>query len=169
MPRAMPTPSTAPTSVCVVEIGIPVPDAITIVVAAASSAAKPRLEGVRLFRTVKGDTVMVGKSGPNNHRLTFKLAGPEDFWLHAEGVSGAHVILRNERRAAHPDEDSLKEAAEAAAWFSEARNQPAVDVQWTRRKYVRKLRGAPPGTVKIKKSATLRIRPCRPEALDLER
>ena len=43
IPRAMPTPSTAPTSVCVVEIGIPVPDAMTIVVAAASSAAKPRL------------------------------------------------------------------------------------------------------------------------------
>ena len=43
IPRAMPTPSTAPTSVCVVEIGIPVPDAMTIVVAAASSAANPRL------------------------------------------------------------------------------------------------------------------------------
>ena len=43
MPRARPTPSTAPTNVCVVEIGMPVPDAITIVVAAASSAAKPRL------------------------------------------------------------------------------------------------------------------------------
>ena len=40
IPRAMPTPNTAPTRVCVVEIGMPVPDAITIVVAAASSAAK---------------------------------------------------------------------------------------------------------------------------------
>ena len=43
MPRAIPTPSTAPTRVCVVEIGIPVPEAITMVVAAASSAANPRL------------------------------------------------------------------------------------------------------------------------------
>ena len=42
-PRAKPTPNTAPTNVCVVEIGRPVPDAITTVQAAASSAAKPRL------------------------------------------------------------------------------------------------------------------------------
>ena len=54
MPRASPTPSTAPTSVCVVEIGIPVPEAITMVVAAASSAAKPRLgvNSVMLVPTV---------------------------------------------------------------------------------------------------------------------
>ena len=43
MPRAKPTPNTAPTSVCVVEIGKPVPEANTTVVAAASVAAKPRL------------------------------------------------------------------------------------------------------------------------------
>ena len=43
IPRAIPTPNTAPTKVCVVEIGKPVPDAITTVEAAANSAAKPRL------------------------------------------------------------------------------------------------------------------------------
>ena len=43
IPRAIPTPKTAPTSVCVVEIGNPVPEAITTVLAAASSAAKPQL------------------------------------------------------------------------------------------------------------------------------
>ena len=43
IPRAMPTPKTAPTNVCVVEIGKPVPEAITTVEAAANSAAKPRL------------------------------------------------------------------------------------------------------------------------------
>ncbi len=46
IPRAMPTPSTAPTRVWVVEMGMPVPEANTMVVAAANSAAKPRL-GVR--------------------------------------------------------------------------------------------------------------------------
>ena len=43
IPRAMPTPSTAPTKVCVVEMGKPVPEAITTVLAAANSAAKPLL------------------------------------------------------------------------------------------------------------------------------
>ena len=50
MPRAIPTPSTAPTNVCVVEIGMPVPDAMTMVVAAASSAAKPRRDYVTPIR-----------------------------------------------------------------------------------------------------------------------
>ena len=46
IPLAIPTPSTAPTRVWVVEIGKPVPDANTTVEAAANSAAKPLL-GVR--------------------------------------------------------------------------------------------------------------------------
>lgn len=46
IPLAKPTPSTAPTKVWVVDIGIPVAEAITTVVPAANSAAKPRL-GVR--------------------------------------------------------------------------------------------------------------------------
>lgn len=46
IPRANPTPKTAPTRVCVVEIGKPVPEAITTVIAQANSAEKPRL-GVR--------------------------------------------------------------------------------------------------------------------------
>jgi predicted ribosome quality control (RQC) complex YloA/Tae2 family protein len=49
-----------------------------------------------------------------------------------------------------------------AAWFSEARSQSAVDVQWTRRKYVRRPRGAPPGTVVLKRFETVRVRPALP-------
>jgi hypothetical protein len=45
IPRAKPTPSTAPTSTCVVDTGKPVPDAITTVEAAAKVAANP-LDGV---------------------------------------------------------------------------------------------------------------------------
>ena len=43
MPRAKPTPNTAPTSVWVVDMGRPVAEAITTVPAAPNSAAKPRL------------------------------------------------------------------------------------------------------------------------------
>src|SRR5690606_20386747 len=45
IPRAKPTPSTAPTRGCVVEIGKAAPEAITTVEAADSSAANPRLGG----------------------------------------------------------------------------------------------------------------------------
>ena len=125
-------------------------------------AAVPRLEGVRLFASQAGDSVLIGKTGKDNHRLTFRLAAPDDFWMHALGVRGAHVVVRNDARGSKPARASLTEAAGAAAWFSEAREQPVVDVQWTRRKYVRQIRGAPPGTVRVKRFETVRVRPRRP-------
>lgn len=124
-----------------------------------------RLEGVRIFRTADGWTAMIGKSGRDNAHLTFRIAGPEDFWFHAEGVPGAHVVLRNDERRPRPPRASLEQAAAAAAWFSESRNQGSVDVRWTRRKYVRKLRGAAPGTVRIKRFETVRVRPALPSEL----
>ena len=124
--------------------------------------APVRLEGVRLIVSVDGESILVGKSGRDNQRLTFKLASPEDFWLHARDAKGAHVILRNDRRSGKPSVASLREAAEAAAWYSDARAQSWVEVQWTKRKYVRKIPGAPPGTVRIKRCETLRVRPRQP-------
>jgi predicted ribosome quality control (RQC) complex YloA/Tae2 family protein len=132
---------------------------------ASPGAGKPRVEGVRIFLSRDAEPVLVGKTGKSNQRLTFKLASPEDFWFHALGVPGAHVIVRNERRRTRPNSSTLMEAAEAAAWFSEAREQPQADVQWTRRKYVRKVRGAAPGTVRVKRFETVRVRPRRPQAL----
>jgi predicted ribosome quality control (RQC) complex YloA/Tae2 family protein len=123
---------------------------------------RPRLEGVRIFTTDDGLTLLVGRGARDNHRLTFKLAAPDDFWFHAQGYRGAHVILRNEERLASPPEASLRQAAATAAWFSEARGQDQADVQWTRRKNVRKPRTAPLGTVVIKRSKTVRVRPAVP-------
>jgi len=129
---------------------------------AAALARRPRREGVRLLTSSDGWTILVGRSGRNNHRLTFDLAGPEDFWLHAQGCPGAHVVLRNATRSTRPPVSTLREAAAAAAWFSDARNQGRVDVQWTRRKYVRHPRGAAPGTVVLKRFETVRVRPGLP-------
>ena len=72
------------------------------------------------------------------------------------------MILRNDERLASPPEASLRQAAAAAAWFSEGREQDQADVQWTRRKNVRKPRTAPVGTVVIKRSKTVRVRPAVP-------
>lgn len=129
---------------------------------AAARQAKPRLEGVRIYTSSDGVQILVGRSGKDNHRLTFKLAGPEDFWLHAQGCPGAHVIVRNMHRKPRPPRETLLEAAALAAWFSEARNHEYAEVHWTRRKYVRRPRGAPLGTVVLKRSETIRVRPARP-------
>jgi len=148
------------------EAGIPVALDRPIRGAPAIGRRRVRLEGARVFRSSDGWTVLVGKSGKDNARVTFKLAGPEDFWFHAEDVSGAHVIVRNDERKAKLPRRTLEEAAAAAAWYSGARSQPSVDVRWTRRKYVRKIRGSAPGTVRLKRFETVRVRPAVPPDLD---
>ena len=131
---------------------------------AAAASRRPRLEGVRMVTSSEGLQILIGRSGRDNHRLTFDLAAPDDFWLHVQGCSGAHVVVRNPLRARRPPEITLREAAAAAAWFSEARRQGAADVQWTLRKYVRRPRGAAAGTVVVKRSETVRVRPAAPPA-----
>jgi predicted ribosome quality control (RQC) complex YloA/Tae2 family protein len=102
----------------------------------------------------------VGRGARENHRLTFAVARPEDLWLHARDVPGAHVIVRDpEGRASAED---LREAAELAAFFSEAARQDQVEVHVTRRKHVRPARGAP-GRVTVGHSDTLRVAPRDPE------
>jgi predicted ribosome quality control (RQC) complex YloA/Tae2 family protein len=125
-------------------------------------STRPRLEGIRVYARAGDQDLLVGKDGKSNARLTFKLAGPEDFWLHARGHTGAHVVIRNPERKARPSEKALIEAASAAAWFSTAREHGLADVQWTRRKYVRKVRKGAPGAVIVKKSETIRVRPAEP-------
>jgi predicted ribosome quality control (RQC) complex YloA/Tae2 family protein len=114
---------------------------------------------VRVITSVDGFTILVGQTGRDNDRLTFKIAAPEDVWLHASGVPGAHVVIRASERGSAPPETTLREAAALAAWFSDARGNATVDVQWTRRKNVRRARGAAPGTVLVKRFEVVRVSP----------
>ncbi|HVR70434.1 MAG TPA: NFACT RNA binding domain-containing protein [Vicinamibacteria bacterium] len=116
--------------------------------------------GPRHYLTSRGLSILVGRGARENHRLTFGVARPEDVWLHARDVPGAHVIVRDpEGRASAED---LREAAELAAFFSEAARQGLVEVHVTRRKHVRPARGAP-GRVTVGHSDTLRVAPRDPE------
>lgn len=115
--------------------------------------------GPRRYLTSGGLSLLVGRGARQNQQLTFSTAGPEDWWLHARDVPGAHVVLRDpEGRAAEQD---LREAAEVAAFFSDARGAAQADVHATRRKHVRPA-GAP-GRVRVMHSDTLRVRPKDPE------
>jgi hypothetical protein len=124
------------------------------------AAAEKGAAGPRHYLTSRGLSLLAGRGARENHQLTFAMARPEDLWLHARDVPGAHVILRDgEGRAGAED---LREAAEVAAFFSEARSQPQVDVHVTRRKHVRPAPGAP-GRVRVGHSETLRVTPRDPE------
>jgi hypothetical protein len=116
--------------------------------------------GPRQYLTGRGLSVLVGRNARENHHLTFRVAHAEDLWLHARDVPGAHVVLRdNEGRAGA---DDLREAAEVAAFFSEARGEALVDVHVTRRKHVKPAKGGP-GRVFVAHSETLRVPPRDPE------
>jgi hypothetical protein len=128
--------------------------------AAAPAAREERAEsGPRHYLTSRGLSVFVGRGARENHELTFKRAGPDDFWLHARDVPGAHVILRD--REGRSTADDLREAAEVAAFFSGAREEGQADVHVARRKHVRAAGG--PGRVQVMHGDTLRVKPRDPE------
>lgn len=102
-----------------------------------------------------GNTLLIGRSGSQNDAVTFDMAGPDDLWLHARGVPGAHVILK----AVNPAAEVIARAAAVAAWYSAARSSGKVEVDVTLRKHVRKIKGAPPGMVIYRHEETISVEP----------
>ncbi|MDP2478904.1 MAG: NFACT family protein [Candidatus Palauibacterales bacterium] len=113
----------------------------------------------RRYLSSGGLEIRVGRGARHNDELTFHHSHTEDIWLHARQVPGAHVILRWGRRDANPPRRDLLEAAVAAAVHSEARHSGTVGVDWTRRKYVRSPRKAPPGVVVPERVQTVFVEP----------
>jgi hypothetical protein len=127
--------------------------------AARAARAERGESGPRHFLTSRGLSVFVGRGAKENHELTFGRAGPDDYWLHARDVPGAHVILRD--RDGRANADDLREAAEIAAFFSGSRAEAQADVHLARRKHVRPAGGA--GRVQVTHGETLRVKPRDPE------
>jgi predicted ribosome quality control (RQC) complex YloA/Tae2 family protein len=124
----------------------------------ATRATGPALP-YREYRTTGGLEVRVGRGSRANDELTFRHSRPNDVWLHARDVAGAHVILRWDRADENPPASALVEAAVLAALFSRARTSGTVAVDWTRRKHVRKPRKAAPGLVIPERVKTVFVEP----------
>jgi len=114
----------------------------------------------RTFHSSDGLPILVGKSGAGNDRLTWRLARSHDLWLHAQGIPGSHVLVRLEKGKQAPPR-TLREAAQIAAYYSRARGQVKVPVEYTLRKYLRRPKGAAPGMVLLTQEKTILIRPDR--------
>jgi len=102
----------------------------------------------RRFISADGLPIYVGRNAKENEELTLKFAHSDDLWLHAQGVPGSHVVVRLEKGGS-PSPDTLKDAATLALLYSEFKKSGRGDVIYTRRKYVRKAKGRPPGTVTV--------------------
>lgn len=106
-------------------------------------------------------TLYVGRSASNNDELTMRFAKQNDWWLHARGVSGSHVVLRGSGNA-KPPKNILEKAAAIAAWYSAARNATYTPVVYTQRKYVRKPKGANVGAVTLEREQVILVKPGLP-------
>ena len=109
--------------------------------------------------TIRGYQILVGRNGRENDELTFRVASPDDFWLHVADYSGSHVIVRNPSRDTDLDGEVLERAAALAAYHSQARNSRKVPVHYTQRKFVRKPRRTKPGMVELKQFRTVTVEP----------
>lgn len=97
------------------------------------------------YVTKDGFHLYVGRNNLQNEELTFKFASGGDWWFHAKKAPGSHVILKNDGREI-PDH-VFELAGSLAAWYSSERSAPKVEIDYIRRKEVKKVAGAKPGFV----------------------
>ncbi|NIN67921.1 MAG: DUF814 domain-containing protein, partial [Anaerolineae bacterium] len=112
------------------------------------------------FTSPDGLRVWVGKNALQNEELTFRRAAPDDLWLHARGIPGAHVVVQTEGDLI--PEPTVVWAAGLAAYYSRGRDDAQVDVAVVQRRNVRRLKGGRPGQVVYRHERTLRVAPQAP-------
>ena len=110
-----------------------------------------------LRQEIDGFAVWIGRNSRQNDLVTFGKGSPDDLWLHARGLPGAHVIVKTEGRSV-PDV-VITRAAELAAYFSGARSEGRVLVDVTLRKHVRKISGGKPGMVTYRNEQPRDVQP----------
>ncbi len=101
----------------------------------------------RPFHYISSDgfDIYVGKNNYQNDELTFKIAGNSDWWFHAKGAPGSHVIVKTNGKEL-PDR-TFEEAARLAAYYSRSRGAEKVEIDYVEKKHVKKPNGAKPGFV----------------------
>lgn len=125
------------------------------------------MDGVDARRVVRyslpGDwTVLAGRTAQDNDYVSCELAQPNDWWFHVRGMPGSHVILVVPPESDAPDRKTLEQAAAIAAWHSKARGGGVTPVSGTEARNVTKPRGAPTGTVEIRRETVFKVRPALP-------
>ena len=92
-----------------------------------------------------GFHIYVGKNNLQNEELTFHFANGNDWWFHAKGAPGSHVILKTE--GAEVPDRAFEEAGRLAAYYSKNSKADKVEIDYVERKHVKKPNGSKPGFV----------------------
>lgn len=92
-----------------------------------------------------GFHMYVGKNNYQNDELTFKFAVGNDWWFHAKGIPGSHVLVKSNGEEL-PDR-TFEEAARLAAYYSKGKSKDKVEIDYIEKKHVKKPNGGKPGFV----------------------
>ena len=108
---------------------------------------KPKITS-KPFHYISSDGyhMYVGKNNFQNEELTFKFATGNDWWFHAKGVPGSHVIVKTEGADDMPDA-TFEEAGRLAAYYSQSRENEKVEIDYIQKKHIKKPKGGKPGFV----------------------
>jgi len=107
-----------------------------------------------------GYEIWLGRNAKSND-IVLQKSHKDDIWLHARGVSGSHLVIRMRKKRENPPQEILEKAASIVAWHSQAKGQSLAPVQYSRRKFIRKPKGAAAGLVKVDKEEVLMVKPLR--------
>ncbi|WP_367009886.1 NFACT family protein [Staphylococcus capitis subsp. urealyticus] len=110
---------------------------------------------LQTYRSSDGDTILVGKNNKQNDYLTNKKAQKSHIWFHTKDIPGSHVVILNDS----PSDETIKEAAMLAGYFSKAGNSGQIPVDYTEIRNVHKPSGAKPGFVTYDNQKTLYAKP----------
>lgn len=94
---------------------------------------------------IDGVLVYQGRDAVSNDYVTFELSDPNDYWLHAKGVPGSHVLIKCDKE---PSIDIIKKAAKIAAKNSKSKSDDVL-VIYCKKKFVEKEEGMNDGQVKV--------------------
>jgi predicted ribosome quality control (RQC) complex YloA/Tae2 family protein len=127
-------------------------------VAPKKTAKQEKIPGVRRYLSTDGYEILVGRAARDNDHLTFRVAQPNDLWMHAGDYPGSHVVVRNPTRKEIPQR-TIIEAAQLAGRFSQASEDAKVIIHYTERKFLSKPKGAAPGLVRMSRFRSITVEP----------
>ena len=84
----------------------------------------------------------MGKNNIQNEEVSFKIATGNDWWFHAKGIAGSHVIVKSDKDNGASEWDMPDEVfelcASLAALNSSHKDLTKVEVDYTRKKHLKK-------------------------------
>lgn len=114
---------------------------------------------IKEFESSDGFKIYLGKNNKQNEHIISKIAHSNDIWLHTHNIPGSHVLVKIPGEIREISDNALFEAANIAAYYSQAKDSVKIPVIYTKRKYLKKPPGSKPGYITYSNEKTVFITP----------